>query len=311
MARRFNRTSKTNKYKQKYKNYKQKNKTLKHETKINKAKQFVRNLSTHVLSDYEILVLAKGVKYIKTPTTKNLKNNILSDFDELARKMRCTYLFDDGTPYHKHPFYMNTGFKPNTSTNSLENYIFSTKLELSKIKIRTRPNNLSPQEQQALIGLKQNENIIIRKADKNSTLCVLNKTNYIREGLRQLQNEEYYTEIKEPKTSEIAKQVSRTIHNLYNCNQIDKITYKFLTSNINDNKLGKFFLLPKLHKIHDNILTELETNIEMTKNFLIPGRPIVSLCGTPLQNIGHFIDYIITSIRSKLIHLYKRYETFH
>ena len=76
---------------------------------------------------------------------------------------------------------MNTGFKPNTSTNSLENYIFSTKLELSKIKIRTRPNNLSPQEQQALIGLKQNENIIIRKADKNLTLCVFNKTNYIRE----------------------------------------------------------------------------------------------------------------------------------
>ena len=118
----------------------------------------------------------------------------MKDFNEFQRKMRCQYLFDDGSTYSKHPFYINTGYEPQYSSEALDNYIFATKYELSKIKIQKVLPNLTPTEKTTFTKLKKN-NDEIRKADKKSTLCVLSKNNYISEGLGQLQNEVYYAEI--------------------------------------------------------------------------------------------------------------------
>ena len=175
MGRRLNKTNKIQKGIQKFKNFKLKSNNRRYSKQIHKAKQYVKNLSTYNLTDSDILLLSKGVKFIPKPSAKNLHRNLLKDFDELARKMRCTYLFDNGTPYIKHPFYTNTGYNPTTSNNAIESYIFATKFELSKIKTKTTGQNLTPDEYNSLKQLRQNKDIVIKKADKNSTLCILNR----------------------------------------------------------------------------------------------------------------------------------------
>ena len=165
----------------------------------------MRNFSSQKLSNNEILLLSKGVKFIATPSSKGAVRTILKDFEEFERKMRCQYLFDDGKSYIQHPFYLNTGFTPYNSCETLENYLFATRLEISKLKTIQQRSNLNNEERMALKTLKQNMNIIIRKADKCSTLCVLQKDNYIKEGQRQLENGTFYENIQEPKTEKNCK----------------------------------------------------------------------------------------------------------
>ena len=293
MARHFHRCRKTIKSKRKLLKKRTNNKQIHFDNKITNAKKFVKNLSGKHLTNEEYIILAKGIKYVISPSNRLTKKEIIKDFDEFSRKLRCMYLFNDGTIYDPHPFYINTGYKPKTSCNAIENYIFATKLELSKLSIEKRKSNITKGELEALESLRNNNEIVIRKADKNSTLCILNKENYINEGLRQLNNNIHYEEITQPKTTEIVKKVSEMINTLHMEKKIDDITKRYIKADIDNNNLGKFFLLPKLHKIDNKIIQEIETNYTLRKDFLIPGRPIVSLCGTPLHNLGHFIDYIL------------------
>ena len=64
-------------------------------------------------------------------------------------------------------------------------------------------------------------------------------------------------------------------------------------------KVGKFYLLPKLHKVPENILIAMENDENARQGNLVPGRPIVSLCGTPLHNIGNYIDYFLVPLVQK------------
>ena len=52
---------------------------------------------------------------------------------------------------------------------------------------------------------------------------------------------------------------------------IDKNTFDYLKPD--KPKVGRFYILPKIHKIHN------------------PGRPIVSANGHPTENISEFVDF--------------------
>ncbi|CAG2232626.1 unnamed protein product [Mytilus edulis] len=212
----------------------------------------------------------------------------MNDFEEFERKLRCHYLFHDSKNDSKHPFYINSGYKPAYSCGTLENYLFATKYELSKINLKKMSPNLNKNEQKALRNLVKNKEIIVRKADKNSTLCILDKSTYIKEGLRQLENELYYEEINQSRIANATKLIHDLIEKWQRNDQIDKITYKFLLQNLFNKKIGKFFLLPKIHKIPPEILLEIENNPAKIIEYGFLGRPIVSLCGiclTPEQQI--------------------------
>ena len=65
---------------------------------------------------------------------------------------------------------------------TLETYLEEVKQLIAEIKI-TRPKpNLSRKERKALNVLKQNKDLNFKKADKGSTLVVMNKNNKIQEG---------------------------------------------------------------------------------------------------------------------------------
>ncbi|VDH93638.1 Hypothetical predicted protein [Mytilus galloprovincialis] len=121
-------------------------------------------------SDSEISLLAKGLKFIPAPAEKNIKRNLLQSFDKLARKMRLKFLFyGNENVINNHPFTMKSGYTPNFANTAIENYIFATKIELGRIHLHKFKDNLTKSERMALQSLKQNKEIVIKKADKNSS----------------------------------------------------------------------------------------------------------------------------------------------
>ena len=78
----------------------------------------------------------------------------------------------------------------------------------------TKPkHNLSCNEWKALNELKQNHNINLKKADKGSTTVVMNKTDKVREGQTQIDDEDNYSPLAEPMAKETQSKVSRLITN--------------------------------------------------------------------------------------------------
>lgn len=95
----------------------------KHKFKIAQAKKHAINLSQRQLSANEYMLLSRGLKFIPTPFVKGAKAEVLTDFDELARKMRCRYLYHDNSN-EIHPFKSKTGYTPPPACGVLENYIY-------------------------------------------------------------------------------------------------------------------------------------------------------------------------------------------
>ena len=80
---------------------------------------------------------------------------------------------------------------------TLESYLEE---EISKPR-----NNLPINERQALKELKQNNNIIVKKADKGTTTVIMNKQDKIREGQILLDEEENYKPLSSPMALETSK----------------------------------------------------------------------------------------------------------
>ncbi|CAG2193463.1 unnamed protein product [Mytilus edulis] len=280
-------------------NRQHKRRQYKHTEKVQRAAKYVDIFTKEKLCNAEILVLAKGLKFIPSPNLRHAKKTLINDFNELARKMRCKYHFDNGShQYNRHPFLSKSGYKPYWANNAIENYLFSTRIELEKIQIKSFKDNLPKHERKALQSLRSNDRIIIKKADKNSSTVVLDKELYIKMANDQLNDNVHYERIYESHTTEVLDSINTIIHRLHNESYIDEVTFKFL---INDQgkRLGRLYFLPKLHKINQSDREKIKTDINHLQNVNVPGRPIVSLCNSPLEKIAQYIDYFIKPVVNK------------
>ena len=130
MARRFDKSKNSRKRKFQFYDKKERNKKT-FQNKVTKAKEHVINLSSRKLTDNEYLLLARGLKFIPTPSIKFAKVKLMRDFDEFARKLRCRYLFQNQNSEELHPFRINSNYEPPFTCHTLENYISLTRFELS------------------------------------------------------------------------------------------------------------------------------------------------------------------------------------
>ena len=273
----------------------------KKQNNIKIAKKQVINLSDYNLSDSEYLLLNKGVKFIPTPGIRNIRNRLMKDFNEFARKARCRDLFHDPLSNNElHPFYTKSYYEPAANHNPiLENYLHATKMEICKIHIAKCNQNLTKEEKVSLRiqRLRENKDIVIKKADKSSTIVVQNKENYREEGFRQLHNNIHYEEV-HFSTANIKASVLHEVEKMKLNTEIDEMTYKFLT-HINKCNQAKLYLLPKVHKIKPHELQAYTGRLGLQNNLIIPGRPIIAQCSVPTMTIGHYIDYFLVPLVQK------------
>ena len=87
-----------------------------------------------------------------------------------------------------------SGYIPERTCDALEKYIDKTKLELTSMSINRFRDNLTKTEREAFVSLNNNPRIVIKKADKSNTVVVMDRDQYISEGIRQL-NSTYYVEV--------------------------------------------------------------------------------------------------------------------
>lgn len=267
-------------------------KSRKQKSILKYAKSCIKNFSNHELTDTDFIVLAKGMKFVPQRKFKNGKTMLMRSFNKLARNMRCKYELDDGGSYTPHPFHVSSKFKPQLASEAIEKYLFQTKLEISNMKIKSSKSNLTNNEWKALYDLKQNKNIIIKQADKTKTIVVQNKSNYIKEGERQLA-QIYYEQIEYPLTKDIYKQVEEIITSLSTNQLIDETTKQYLNGNKNPTP-GIIYFLPKLHK-----LSTEELNMTSSSKLLIPSRPIISQINSCTERIGRLADIFLLPLVQK------------
>ena len=147
-------------------------------------KKHIKNLSDYKMTRDQINVLSRGLKFIPTPVTNtgHVRAELLKDFNAFARRMRLQYIFH-GKDKEQHPFHVKSDWEPPVQPSvALETYLEEVKLQLANINTITPRNNLPKREQLAIKQLKQNPDINIKRADKGSSIVVLNKEDKIKDG---------------------------------------------------------------------------------------------------------------------------------
>ena len=208
--------------------------------------------------------------------------------------MKCKYMFSNDD-INIHPFRMKSGYKPNVQSDSLQTYIDKTKLELTSIQVHEYYDNLCAIERDAILSLRKNENIVIKKADKNNTCVVMHKSDYIKEGERQL-NTIYYTEINNFDLSQLQDEIHENVIEMHNEGWLDETTLQYLCDTKYHPKIGRLYLLPKIHKLDKQTFDLIKDNGFCTENIFPPCRPIISQNGSPTERISQYVDYFLTPI---------------
>ena len=134
-------------------------------------------------------------------------------------------------------------------------------------------SNLSPDEQEALRNLSRDESIVIKGADKGSAVVVWDKDDYLKESDNHLDDNNTYEQVVSDPLPNLVQLISNTLKTMISKNEIDKKLQEFLL--VEKAKLGRFYLLPKIHKRLSNV----------------PGRPVISNCGYTTENISSFLDF--------------------
>ena len=136
--------------------------------------------------------------------------------------------------------------------------------ELDRPSTNTK-KNLKKQEYQAVRELYNNNDIVIKAADKGGLIVIMNTTDYIAEADRQLNNPDHYEKLLEDPTQKFNTHINNLINQAWRLNIIGETTYNNLQTK--NPRIPTFYLLPKIHKQHN------------------PGRPIVNGIGSVTEKM--------------------------
>ena len=101
--------------------------------------KFLNNLSDNQLTDSQVSVLSKGLKFIPTPVRNKtiIRRQLLRDFEQFARRMRLQYIFH-GQNNEPHPFHVKSNWMPPVQPSvALESYLENVKAQLAEITVTT------------------------------------------------------------------------------------------------------------------------------------------------------------------------------
>ena len=176
--------------------------------------------------------------------------------------------------HHDDPFRCRSVWTPPVNRDKiLDSYISVVRDEILSSDDRPFHNNLNKSERTALKELRSYDDVVIKEADKGAGVVILDKTLYVREALRQLNDDNVYQKLDSDPTEDIITQLNVTLLRLVNEGVITKEMADF--ANPKGTKPGRFYLLPKVHKIG------------------VPGRPVVSSCSSPTERISELVDYFL------------------
>ena len=249
----------------------------------------VINLSTSfLLTAAQFSVLDEGLTFI--PSTDidpcELYQQVRSDMQQYHRRVKLAVYFRDHPPSEKLPFTYKSSWVPPEDDIPLEvARLVNADLRYyhESFRINRALANLLPEESEALRKLIQNKNIVIKPADKGSAVVIMDRSQYIWEGHRQLHDTRYYSKLEAPIYTATVPMIVDLIYSLWR--------KKYITYGQRDYLLGDaqprprlFYMLPKIHK----------EPVAWSEPFKIPpGRPIVSDCSSETYHTAEYLDHYL------------------
>lgn len=244
------------------------------------------------MSKIHISLLRKGPKF--TPTTNGNFLSAKSDLKQFTRKLAIRERFWD-SEYNDESLVRNKSRKIITPRNQeLTNIL--TEIENLEPNLVNTTHNLSQPERNALKELKNNQDIVFKKADKGGSIVIMD-TDYYRDHLvikGHLSNDTYQKVDKNADkkvVKELNVHVEKFKDNLTN-NEMKYLTkYDWKTSN--------FYVLPKVHKcksLQEKIKNTNSDYIEHLRPDDLTARPIVGGRISPTQRLSNLIEQLLSPI---------------
>lgn len=249
-------------------------------------KSFVINLSNLVLDEDSLALLNKGLGFGLSSEFNDL-NESLRLTREGMRRLDVKLFFAKknhrrtDTPTPRATFNIPSTFWPRTLELAvpLTEKIF---VMLTNLPSETgQSQNLTRGEKQALKKLKNNKMVTVKKADKGSSVTLMNTQDYVSSCRSQLNDTKYYRELKTARSQKNAKAITRVINNMRITHQINEKTADFLTPPT-PHRPRIFYGLPKVHK-----------NSSTWKHNIPPLRPIISDVNSESYQAAKFVDFFL------------------
>jgi len=235
------------------------------------------NLSSFTLSTPQSRLLAKGLNFTPLPVSVNrlLLRESVAKFE---RNIRLAEFFHgaDNSDYDPKlsKFRPKSSWTPPANRDKyLDSFITVVTNEIMSAPEQTAYGNLNTHERTALRELKSESSIVIREADKGSAVVVMDRDRYIREGYRQLNDDNIYKRVDSTSVQQVEVDIKRLVKTLRDDNVIPKEMADYAIKE--DTRPARFYLLPKVHKKG------------------VPGRPVISACGSATEGLSEIVDYFL------------------
>ena len=132
-------------------------------------------------------------------------------------------------------------------------------------------------------SLAGDKTIIIKPADKGSSVVVWDRSDYLQVASRQLQDKNIYEDVSfsENILIDLVERSNKIFKGLCSHKLISEKELKYFTYNFKKaTNLEKLYFLPKIRK----------------RLSAFPGKPVISNCGTPTEKVSEYLDHILKCI---------------
>ena len=242
----------------------------------------VINISKKELSPDQLSLLSKGLSFVPTGGINafGLKVDLFKSF----RQIKLRHFFANKTdssaaaiPAATTSFRQKSTFCPNTFNASINT--FCRLVEQDIMTQISQPfhvkKNLTDNERKALNELIDDENIVIKPADKGGGICIQDKDKYEAEIMSQLSNIKVYKKLKSDPTLPLQQELSLFLDDAKMKGWITQSEHGFLLCQHPVRPV--MYTLPKIHK---SLIDP-------------PGRPIVAQTNSLLAPLSEFVDSFI------------------
>ncbi|CAM4587217.1 unnamed protein product [Caretta caretta] len=201
----------------------------------------------------EAAVLSRGLSFC--PSTPTNMIQFCGDLESYFRRLRLKEYFQNTSEQHTNPqrspcqHYRkrDSRWTPPEGRNSRLDFYIECFRRRARAEIVEKqhhlPHNLSHAERNAIHSLRNNSDIIIKKADKGGAVVIMNSSEYEQEAARQLSNTSFYKPLPYDPTESYQKQLQHLLKKLP-----EKAQDQIRTDTPLEPRPGIFYLLPKIHK---------------------------------------------------------------
>ena len=245
----------------------------------------------------QIDVLKLGLKFCPTP--KSNIPELKEDLREFERKCKLVEKFNNLEDKDDSLVKNKSKFCPSKGSNGELDSVFERLENLNLQEKKNVRDNLSQKQHQALMDLKDNDNIIIKEADKGNAVVIMDTDYYKQKIQEMLSDENSYKLVEKNFDTETMLKIKK-LCTKYEKNLTKKET-DFLTDF--DPKTSNFYGLPKIHKseeIKNAIETQRSEYIEILNPKDLKFRPIIAGPVCPTHRLSRLADILLQPFLRKV-----------